>query len=205
MKYKHIVVLDTETTDKYWNSAAPIQIAAVICDSDGNILDSFNERIKTTHRISPDASAVHHIYVSDLVNCRSEREVLMDFVLWLKGYNPEVVLTYNGEAFDRPMLNLRCQKCKIDTDYFDKGKFPGIDGYYDCVALAKKQNLFGLKDLGRRWKLTLVAEKLGVLEENAHDALADVKMLKNVFFKLDPLVHPEKWKDNFAETEVSLF
>lgn len=79
MKYNKICVLDTETTSVYWNSAAPVQIAAVICDKDGNILDSFNERIKTTHKIEPGASKVHGIYAKDLVNCRSEREVLTDF------------------------------------------------------------------------------------------------------------------------------
>lgn len=106
----------------------------------------------------------------------------------------DVVLTYNGEAFDRPMLNERCKALHIPFDYFNKDKFPGIDGYYDCIYLAKKQNLFGLKDkLGRKWKLTLVAEVLGFSSENAHDALADVMMLKNIFFKVDPLIHPDKW------------
>ena len=79
MKYKRIAILDTETTSVYWNTAAPVQIAAVICDDKGNILDSFEEKIKTTHRIDPDASAVHGIYAKDLVNCRGEKEVLMDF------------------------------------------------------------------------------------------------------------------------------
>lgn len=79
MKYKRIAVLDTETTNVYWNTAAPVQIAAVICDEKGNIIDSFNERIKTTHKIDPAASAVHGIYEKDLVGCRRESEVLLDF------------------------------------------------------------------------------------------------------------------------------
>ena len=109
----------------------------------------------------------------------------------------DVVLTSNGEAFDRRMLNTRCETLKVPFDYFNKDKFPGIDGYYDCIFLAKKQNLFGLKDkLGRKWRLSLVAEILGFDTENAHDALADVMMLKNIFFKVDPLVHPERWNDN---------
>ena len=106
----------------------------------------------------------------------------------------DVVLTYNGEAFDRPMLNERCKHLDIPYDFFNKDKFPGIDGYYDCVFLAKKQNLYGLKDaLGRKWKLTLVAEHLGFSSVGAHDALADVLMLKNIFFLLDPQLHPEHW------------
>ena len=196
MKYKRICVLDTETTSVYWNSAAPVQIAALVCDDHGNIIDSFNERIKTSHKIDKDASAVHGIYAKDLVNCRTEREVLTEFCVWMANQEVDCVLTYNGEAFDRPMLQCRCEKLGIPFDYFNKDIFPGIDGYYDCIYIAKKQNLFGLMDkLGRKWKLSLVAEVLGINNEGAHDALADVLMLKNIFFMIDPIVHPEKWND----------
>jgi DNA polymerase III epsilon subunit-like protein len=198
MKYKvydKIAILDTETTNVYWNSAAPVQIAAVICDNKGNIIDSFNERIKTTHKINPEASAVHGIYAKDLENCRGEIAVLTDFCVWMKQQEVDCVLTYNGEAFDRRMLNCRCEVLGIKYDFFDKEKFPGVDGYYDCVQYAKKQNLWGLKDkLGRKWRLTLVADALGFSSENAHDALADVMMLKNIWFMVDPIVHPESWQ-----------
>lgn len=201
MEYNRIAIIDTETTNVYWNSAAPVQIAAVICDSKGNILDSFNERIKTTHIIDPAASAVHGIYEKDLVNCRPESAVLTDFCEWMEQHEVDCVLTYNGEAFDRPMLNHRCEVLNIPFKFFSKEEFPGIDGYYDCVYLAKKQNLFGLKEkLGRKWKLVLVAEALGFSSENAHDALADVMMLRAIFFKVDPIVHPERWN-----TDHSLF
>ena len=202
VKYNRICVLDTETTDRYWNTCAPVQIAALICDNKGNIIDSFNEKIKTTHRISPDASAVHGIFAEDLKNCRGEMDVLGDFCAWMKQQDVDCVLTYNGEAFDRRMLNERCKKMHINYDYFDKEKFPGIDGYYDCIQQAKKQNLWGLKDkLGRTWRLSLVAEILGFSSEGAHDALADVLMLKNIFFFADPIVHPERW----GGEESSLF
>ena len=65
--------------------------------------------------------------------------------------------------------------------------------------------LFGLKDkLGRKWKLSLVAEILGFDTTGAHDALADVLMLKNIFFFADPQVHPERWRNEEAST-TSLF
>lgn len=206
-KYNRICILDTETTSVYWNSAAPIQIAALVCDKSGNIIDSFNEKIKTTHRIDPGASAVHGIFAEDLKYCRPESEVLMDFCAWLKQQEVDCVLTYNGEAFDRRMLNARCETLNIKYDYFNKEKFPGIDGYYDCIQYAKKQNLWGLKDkLGRKWKLTLVAEALGFSSEGAHDALADVIMLKNIFFFADPIVHPERWSnEDGAPQPSSLF
>ena len=202
-KYNRIAILDTETTSVYWNTAAPVQIAALICDAEGNIIDSFEEKIKTTHKIDPGASEVHGIYEKDLVNCRRESEVLEDFCAWMKQHNVDVVLTYNGEAFDRRMLNCRCELLGIKYDFFNKEKFPGKDGYYDCVQYAKKDNLWGLKDkLGRKWRLTLVAEALGFSSANAHDALADVYMLKNIWFKVDPIVHPLDWD---VDEVVNLF
>ena len=204
-KYNKIAVLDTETTSVYWNSAAPVQIAAVICDATGVIVDSFEEKIKTTHKIEPAASAVHGIYEEDLVNCRRESEVLEDFCVWLKQHKVDMVLTYNGEAFDRPMLNCRCTKLGIKYDFFKKGVFPGVDGYHDCIKYAKQTNLWGLKEkLGRKWRLSLVADTLGFSCENAHDALADVYMLKNIWFMADPYVHPNDWEDDH-EGEISLF
>lgn len=103
----------------------------------------------------------------------------------------DCILTYNGETFDRPMLNKRCQYLGIPCKFFDKNYFPGIDGYHDCVKQAKKENLFGLQDkLDRKWKLSLVAAALNLNAEGAHDALADVLMLKNIYFMLDPILHP---------------
>ena len=195
--YNTIAVLDTETTNRYWNSSAPIQIAALICDKQGNILDSFNERIKTTHKIDPEASEVHGIYAKDLVGCRGEMDVLTDFCVWLQNSNVDCILTYNGEAFDRRMLDARCKTLHIPYHYFEKDNFPGIDGYYDCIAEAKKMNYKDLgTKLGRKWRLSLVAEILGLDNDGAHDALEDVIMLKNIFWMVDPIIHPERWSDN---------
>lgn len=192
MKYKRICILDIETTDRYWNSCGPIQIAAEICDADGNIIDKFNERIRTTHRIAPDASEVHGIYAEDLVNCRREKEVLMDFCAWMKINQVEAVLTYNGEAFDRRVLNRRCDLLDVPYDFFNKDKFPGIDAKED-VKIAIKKDMFGLGQLGRKWKLSLVAAIMGFDNSQAHDALADVEMLRQVWYTLDPIIHPEDW------------
>lgn len=202
-KANRICVLDTETTDVYWSSCGPIQIAAMIIDEHGDIVDGFNERIKTTHTISPDATAVHGITKADLANCRGEKDVLEDFCSWMAGNEVDLILTYNGDTFDRPMLNKRCNVMGIKFDYFDKDKFPGEDAKADVMA-AKKLDLFGLKALGRKWKLTLVAEKLNFSTDDAHDALADCRMLRDVWTTLDPLLHPENWEDTEATDNNSI-
>lgn len=188
-KYSTICILDTETTSVYWNSAAPVQIAAVLVDDKGEVIDTFNERIKTTHSIDPDASKVHGIYAKDLIHCRSERAVLGDFFVWLTLSGAEAILTYNGNTFDIPMLKCRVEHLQIPFD-----SWPELLDAKEDVMAAKKAKLFKLDQLGRKWKLTLVAERLGFSIENAHDALADVLMLKNVWFTLDPVIYPNNWK-----------
>lgn len=200
MPYHRICILDTETTSCYWNSAAPVQIAAIIVDDCGDIIDTFNERIRTTHKISPEASAVNHIFAKDLVNCRTEAPVLRDFAAWIIGNQSDCLRTYNGRTFDLPMLTNRYNVCglgDIASKLFDKNSkaaLPHIDGK-DTVAAAKKQNLFGIGTcLGRKWKLTLISELLNINTDKAHDALGDVTRLKDVFFALDPFVHPNDWR-----------
>ena len=76
-------------------------------DKKGNIIDSFNERIKTTHKISPEASAVHGVYAKDLVNCRGEIAVLTDFCVWMKNHI---------DFFIRfSFLAIMCFCCKINS------------------------------------------------------------------------------------------
>ena len=206
LKYNKICFIDLETTGVYWNYSRPIQIAAVIFDGKGEVVEGFEEKIKTTWKIDPEASKVHHIYNSDLVNCRSEKEVLTDFMIWLKSWEVDCIIGYNSEAFDCPMLNERCKALRLaDGEYFfgKENHIARFDGFKDCVAIARKQNMFNLKEvLGRRWKLTLVADALKINTVHAHDALRDVEILKEVRFTLDPLIHPENWKN---EKMVSLF
>lgn len=208
-KYKRICILDLETTGIYWNSDVPIQIAAIVVDSRGRTIAEFNEKIKTTHKINPEASRVNHITAEDLINCRREVDVLRDFIVWIYGNECDCLLTYNGLAFDVPMLNKRCHILKLDTEIFNKESeqaLPHIDGYRDCVYPCIKNNVMGLKDaLGRKWRLTLVSSYLHLDTENAHDAYVDSSLLRNVFFTLDPLVHPQDWGEPGVDKKVSLF
>lgn len=186
---KRIAIIDLETTDVYYNSSAPVQVAGMIIDEDGNTVSCFNERCKTTHRINPEASAVHGIYEKDLVNCRKESEVLIDFCEWLHLNKADAILTYNGNTFDLPLLNCRCHTLDIPFNCFalDDPTYKKIDGK-DYVFAAKRLDLYRLKSLGRKWKLTLVAEKLGISTEGAHDAFEDIRMLRDVYWKLKDIV-----------------
>lgn len=173
------IFFDFETTG-VTSADAPVQVAGLICEEFGPIEATFNEKIKTTHRINPAASAVHGIYAKDLVNCRMEREVLKDFILWTKDFDIEVVVGHNIKSFDLRMLETRCGYLDL-ANPFTTIK---VCDTRDLVIAARKQNLFGLGALGRRWSLPLTAELLGIKHENAHDALGDIITNKLVYDKL---------------------
>ncbi len=88
------------------------------------------------------------------------------------------------------MLQKRFEACRMPDNFFTD--FEVIDGK-DTVFAARRADVFGLKSMGRKWNLGLVASTLGMSNEGAHNALADVRMLHKIFFKLDPIMNPERW------------
>jgi DNA polymerase-3 subunit epsilon len=104
-KKHQYVVLDTETSGLDKNDVV-LQIA--IIDLDGNGL--LNSLIKPTKRkrISPDATAVHGIRMSDLVNA----PVFAGLVPQIEEIiSAKTVLIYNAE-FDKRLINQTCEQDK---------------------------------------------------------------------------------------------
>lgn len=181
---KNVMFFDLETTGTYWSCDAPVQIAAVV-ERNGEVIDSYNTLVHTTVSIKPQASAVHGIYKDNLINAPREIEALKDFMAWIKGNEVEVMIGYNSRIFDLAMLNARCEHFGIPS-LFDGEVITHYDGYYDRVKLAKDKNLFNLKTiLGRKWNLSAVAEVLEIDNSGAHDAFADVNMLREIWHKFD--------------------
>lgn len=185
--------MDVEATGVYWSASAPLQLSGIITDNNGEELSRFDEKIKTTWEIPPQASAVNHIYKKDLINCRGEIEVLKDYIAWIIGNGTTVLVGYNSSSYDWPLLQHRCELLGIETKIFDQKTIRVID-VKNLVKDAKKRKLFHLDELGGKWKQTLVAEKLGLETEGAHDSLVDTVMLKGIFFKLEPALNPTELK-----------
>lgn len=176
-----IAFFDLETTGVYWNSDVPIQISAVIVDTEtGQPLASFNEYIKTDHPISPMASKVNGISASMLYGCRDERSVEGSFVEWLLNNDFDAIGGHNITTFDIPMIKRRLTMFRLNTSVFDK---PIIDTK-ELVIYCRKNNICELKQLGRKWSLVATANILGIETSGAHNALADVMINYQVYITL---------------------
>ena len=181
---KTIMFFDLETTGTYPSHDAPVQIAAIV-ERDGEIIDSYNTLVNTTVAIHPEASKVHGIYKHNLINAPKEKEALKDFMAWIKGNDVDVMIGYNSRIFDLAMLDARCKHFSLPS-IFDGEQITHYDGYYDRVKKAKDKNLFNLKTiLGRKWNLSAVSTALEIDCSGAHDAFADVNMLRLIWHKFD--------------------
>lgn len=103
------VILDTETTGLKRNDVV-LEIAVI--DLDGNEL--FNSRIKPTKRkrISPDATAIHGIKMSDLQDAPTFAEVKDKLEEIIAG---RTVIIYNAK-YDEKLIDQTCEQ--DDCSYF---------------------------------------------------------------------------------------
>lgn len=83
-----------------------------------------------------------------------DKQIITEFLTYLKQKNPDIIVTYNGKSFDLPYLINRATKCGIDLKRFSRIKRDwlwkstyGIPGHihYDLyrVDVAKAQDLNG--------------------------------------------------------------
>jgi DNA polymerase III epsilon subunit-like protein len=93
---KKYLLWDTETTDLS-NVAQVIEICAIDCT--GTVV--VNQRIKPTVSISPQAQAVHHISITDLVDCPTWHDFYRD---WEDAIAGKILGAYNAQ-FDVRMLD----------------------------------------------------------------------------------------------------
>ncbi|WP_051563143.1 exonuclease domain-containing protein [Butyrivibrio sp. LB2008] len=160
------IFFDIETTGTSIYYSEPVQISAIkVCD--GKIVDKFDTLVKP-HRPNPDeAIAVNHITNDMLNSAPSFREVYYKFKQYVGNF---ILVGYNIRGFDLPLLNTRVNLLngeKISVHYIDlyqhvRGIFPGLKDY----------------------KLTTVAQQLGIDTSGAHNALSDCFITYNVFTKI---------------------
>lgn len=183
--------IDTETTGM--KNPLPIEIAAVKLElpKQGDSLNSstesfdsvldlptiFCERINTWGLIENGAIAVHGITKEDLKNCRSEEEVLRDFIHFLQASDTFIILIAHNAAYDRGVIERACARHELVLP---------IGLTWQCTMQMSRA-----LDPFKRLKHTLkdCCERALVPYVNGHSALSDAEMCAKVFKFLmsDPL------------------
>lgn len=164
-----VVVFDFETTGlKLDGSDKIIEIGAVKVQK-GQIVEKFECFVNPEMHIPLDASKVHGIYDKDVKDANTYDQVLADFYKFTRNC---YLSGYNIKGFD--MLFLQ-HFGKLSGYNFDN---PLLDIY----PMAQKL-VTGVKN----YKLGTVAEKLGVLLDNAHRAVYDTIATAEVMIKLSEI------------------
>lgn len=155
LKDKTFVIFDFEATDKYINTAEPIELAAVKM-VDGKITEVFQSFAKPSEPISDFITGLTSI-TNEMVRFSPKFEdILPDF---FKFTRDSILVGHNISGYDYPLLEkyAREEGYKFDNDMVD------------TLLLAREH----LKEF-KRFDLESLSKNLNISHENAHRAIADV-------------------------------
>ena len=184
------VFYDLETTDSDSNTAAIVQIGAIL-DVDGEVKGTLDLKVKAWNGCSVSQGAldatgltVDDIYSEERMNGDEAYWEFMRFCGFKRGQrvypqNRIFRAGYNILAFDNAILD-NAGKRAGDLYSYAKFHWPGIDvASIACDKFAKERNDFSC------FKLGYVAEYAGVdTSGKLHDALFDVTVTRDLYYKL---------------------
>ena len=161
------VLFDFETTGTRTPDDQIVEIGAVRCTADGQVLDSFSTLIKPTCYMSVRASQITGITDYMLRGKPKLKEVLPQFLAFIG----DLPLVGHGiKGFDLRFLDAACQQVGlpcITNDYLDTNSF--------C------RKVFRPEETGGKWSVETFVRLFGLRQRNAHRALNDVLMENDVY------------------------
>ncbi len=153
---KTYVIYDFEATDKFIETAEPIEIACLKIEN-GKATQSFQSLIKPTLEISDFITGLTHINNEMVANSPSIEEVLPDFYKFSKG---AILVGHNIAGYDYPLL----------SKYGDKLGYNFDNELFDTLIQSRKY----LTEF-KSFKLESLSKNLNLTHENAHRAMSDVE------------------------------
>lgn len=158
LKDVSFAVVDFETTGVNPSTDRIVQLAAIVVNGDGEIVDEFDTVVKPE---SPDnythgAEHIHGISESQVANGMPLSEALKK--LW--DISSGNVFTAHNARFDIGFLHAESER--IGLDY-------RVESHIDTLSLARKIDT----EKSRRHSLEALCQHYGIEREKAHDAKAD--------------------------------
>lgn len=164
---KYQIILDVETTGLNSDENQIIEIGALKLDQNGIVVDRFQSLIKHDGNLSE--TIVKLTGITDQKLQEKGRNRMFVFEAFLLFIEKWPIICYNA-PFDKEFLN---------SDLAELGIEPVTNEFIDVLDWARKY-LKGLPN----YRLSTVAEFLGIEIKQAHRALGDCFVLLNVFAKL---------------------
>lgn len=167
LQNKTFVCYDLETTGLHYERGDRMVEIGAIKIENGKITEKFGTYVNPNGKhIDEKASETTGIYDSDVENAPKDYQVLQDFYKFTRG---AILIGYNNVNFDNTFLIGQGKACKWNFD----------NPTEDVFKYAQKL-VHGVKN----YKLGTIAEKLGVVLDNAHSAVYDALATAQVFLKL---------------------
>lgn len=179
-----LLFIDTETTGLSSENDSLLEIAAIITDNEGNVIDKFHEYINPGRRIPAKIVKLTRITDDMVRHCRKEWEVLQSLADWIGGMQPTHFIAHNA-SFDHRFIVGRSRLRDVLTPVTSMAVIDTRVG----ARKGLKQGLFATErtPTGRfSEKQESIAAALNIPYPTggAHSAINDVVVLKNMYFKL---------------------
>lgn len=166
LKGKTYVCYDFETTGLHYEQGDRIIEIGAVKIEDGKITERFMTYVDPEKPIPAESSAISGIVDSDVAGAPKDYEALQDFYKFTRG---AILTGYNIINFDMIFLLGQGKNSRWNFD----------NEVEDVYRFAQKY-VHGVKN----YKLGTIAEKLGVVLDNAHRAVFDALATAEVFLKI---------------------
>ncbi len=171
------IAFDFETTGFSPKAAEIVEIGAVKFDAQGKVLGTFEQLVKPSLGINPDAQAVNGISEAMVAHCPSIAEVMPQFMLFIGAPEQNILIAHNASKFDIGFLAMGCARSGLPMP--DHRIVDSIDLCRQCMP--------------KPYNLRSVCQRLGIAT-GAHRALGDAMAVMRVVLRLGSR-HPGAWQN----------
>lgn len=174
---------DVETTGLSLQDGAGVCQFACFIEKNGTIVDTINYNIdissyKREVKVSSKALEINGRSLESLYEGVTVEELIKELCEKLPFQGKAVLVGYNNTSFDSHFLrDLFEQTSQRYTAYFDYKQV-------DVFEFVKALHLGGIIEAPNGHSLVAMADLVGVKQEKAHEALADILMTRDLYYKL---------------------
>ncbi len=191
---RKILWLDLETTDSKTDRGGGIHQISYIIDIDGIVVESKEFKVKPFKNdlINHESITFCGKTFEEINNYPPPQEAFRVMVNDVHKYRKMVIGGYNNAIFDNPLFQAWWYKCSQELRRYDL-KFSEYF-HYDAldVRVMAVDDLLDTRDDMKSFKLGEIGKHYGldVDESGLHDALYDVQLTKDIYYKIKEV---KKW------------